>query len=174
MQLLLTTGAKALSAVGLSGMSAAATAAAGGNVAAGLQLAGTVLSTGAAVAGGVSAKQTADFNAAQLEEQGKAKLAEGSRLAELEDRNKRLVMSRARAVGATSGGGVDNSLLGAIEEEGTYRTLVAQWEGADAQAGLNNQASAQRTQGRSQRRAGYLTAFDTLMGGNSSLKEKYS
>jgi hypothetical protein len=186
MQLLLTAGAKALASVGLSGAAAGAagaTAAAGAATAGAtaamtgaqaLQIGGTVLSTGGAIAGGIAAKKSADFESDQLKAQGKAQLAEGSRRAELEDRQKRLVMSRARAVGATSGGGVDNSLLGAIEEEGTYRTLVANWEGEDALSGMNTQAAARRTTGRSKRTGGYLTAFDSLMSGGSSLMEKYS
>lgn len=138
-----------------------------------LQVGGTVLSTAGALAGGIAAKNAADFEAEQLEKKANTERAVASRKVAEQARQKELVLSRAKTVGATSGGGQDYNLLGDLEEEGTYRQLVALWEGENAAQGLQDQARASRAGGRARRTAGVMTAFDRLLGGANSLAEKY-
>lgn len=147
---------------------------AAGGVPAWLQAGGTILSTAGTIATGQAAKQSADFEAAQIEQRAQAEQATASYRAEEEQRQKRLVQSRARAAGAASGGGVSPMLAGAIEEEGMYRSLVAQWEGDEAAAGLRTQAKARRTEGRARRAGSYIDAGSTLLGGMRTLYDDYS
>lgn len=151
-------------------------AAAGTGLASTLQTVGTVLSMGGSLVAGSAAAANADFQAQQLEQKADLELATATRKAAEEDRQKELVISRARAVGAKSGGGVDYTLLGDLEEEGTYRTLVANWEGEEAARGLRAQAAATRTGGKAKRLGHTITAFDTLVGdigSSESLLSKY-
>ena len=166
----MTTGAKILG-LGAAGAGGAA-AAKGFTLAKALQIGGTALSAGGAIAGGVAGKASAGFQAEQLEARGKSELASSTYRAAEEDRQKRLVVSRARAVGA-SGGGRDFDLEGRIEEEGTYRQLMALWEGEDAMSGLNTQAEAARFGGRQAKRAGGIAAAGIAASGAYTLYENH-
>ncbi len=140
----------------------------------------TILSAGGAAVSGIGAIQSgnaqnaaAKYQAAQLEASGKAEQAAAQREAEEQRRQGRLMQSRARAVGAASGGGVDFELAGDIEEDGEYRALTALWEGEEAAKGRRAQASASRFEGKQAKKAGYLKASKTILGGGASLFEKY-
>lgn len=135
---------------------------------------GSVVSGVGAIQAGNAQKAAAEFQAKQLEAQGKAEAAAASLQAEQEDRQKQLVLSRARAVGAASGGGVDIDMLGQIEEEGTLRTLNATWEGQEAMKGRQTQAAAARMEGDLYKRAGFIKGATTLLGGGASFFEKYA
>lgn len=135
---------------------------------------GSVVSGVGAIQAGNAQKATADFQAKQIEAQGKAEAAAASLQAENEDRQKQLVLSRARAVGAASGGGVDVNMLGQIEEEGTLRTLNATWQGQEALKGRQTQAAATRVEGSMYKKAGFLKGATTLLGGGASFFEKYA
>lgn len=139
-----------------------------------------ILQTGAAVAGGVSTvagglaqKSAADFEAKQLEARGKSEMASASAQAAEERRRKELILSRARAAGAASGGGRDFGLEGAIAEEGTYRELLATFEGQEAMAGFESQASAARFGGRQAMRGATLRGISDTGFRLHSLKSKY-
>lgn len=138
-----------------------------------LALGGSAVSAAGSIQAGKAQAATAEFQAKQLEAQGRAERAAASLEASEEDRQKRLVMSRARAVAATSGGGQDINLLGEIEEEGTLRALNATWEGEEAAKGRKAQAAASRFEGGQYKRAGFLNATKTLLGGGASFYEKY-
>lgn len=135
---------------------------------------GSVISGAGAIAAGNAQKSAAEFQARQLEAQGKAEAAAASLQAEQQDREKQLVLSRARAVGAASGGGVDVNILGQIEEEGTLRTLNATWQGQEAMKGRQTQAAAQRMEGDAYKKAGFLKGATTILGGGASFFEKYA
>ena len=139
-----------------------------------LSAGGTAVSAIGAIQQGKSQQASANYQAAQLEAAGKAEQAASQREAEEERRQKRLMQSRARAVGAASGGGIDLELAGDIEEEGEYRALTALWEGTEAAKGRRAQAAASRFEGRQARKAGFLRAGRTILGGGASLYEKYS
>ena len=134
---------------------------------------GSAISAIGSIKAGQDQKALAEFNAKQLEAQGAAERAAASVEAENAAKEKRFLLSRARAVGAASGGGVDIGLLGDIEEEGTYRQMAAIWGGEEAAKGRKAQAAAQRFEGKMYKRAGLLEGAKTLMGGGSSFLERY-
>ena len=134
---------------------------------------GSVVSAAGSIASGNAQKATADFQARQLDAQATAERASASLEAEQEAKQKRLVASRARAVAAASGGGQDIGLLGEIEEEGTYRQMLATWGGEERAKGRQAQAAAARMEGKAFRRAGFLAGAKTLLAGGASFMERY-
>ena len=152
---------------------AALTAIKGAGLSTILSAAGTGISAIGAIQSGKAQNATAQYQAAQLEAAGKAEQATSQREAEEQRRQARLMQSRARAVGAASGGGIDLELAGDIEAEGEYRALTALWEGTEAAKGRQAQAGAARFEGQAAKKAGYLKAGSTILGGGASLYEKY-
>ena len=97
-------------------------------------------------------KQTADeFQAKQLDINAGQAQAAGQISAINQDRNTSLVLSRARAVAAASGGGASDPtiirLMANIAGEGAYRANVARYEGDTQARTMNMQAAALRYQG---------------------------
>jgi hypothetical protein len=168
-------------------MAAAGSLFKGVGLAQGLQIGGTILSTAGAINAGNAQRDASNFQAAQLEAAAKAEQAAAQRDAEQERKKITLLMSRARAVGAASGGGQDFNLLGDIAEEGEYNALIAQWQGNEAASGRRMQASASRMEGSAAQKAGRLKgsatllssaptftdAFDTIAGSSRTFREKY-
>lgn len=161
MQLLMTAGTKLV------------TAAKGLTFAKAASIAGTAVGAAAPIVAGQQQAAIARNEAAQLEARAKSEAATASRRAAEETRRTRIIASRAQAVGASSGGGRDLVLESAIEEEGTYRQMVALWEGEEVAAGLEAQADASRLSGRFSRRAGVLKGAAAGATGYASLREKY-
>jgi hypothetical protein len=106
---------------------------------------GSVVSAAGSIASGNAQKASADFQARQLEAQATAE----------------------------RGGGQDIGLLGDIEEEGTYRQMLATWGGEERAKGRQAQAAAARMEGKAYKRAGFLAGAKTLMAGGSSFMERY-
>lgn len=127
---------------------------------------------------GKAAKANAEAVAIQQERAGKAAQAESQREAIYERKKANYAQSRALALAAASGGGVDNptvqNLLGDIEEQGDYNVLASLYSG-DTDAELANlSAAATRREGRAYKRASYLNAGSTLLSGASSFYSKYN
>lgn len=135
---------------------------------------GTAVSAAGTISAGNSAAALGEWQAKQLVEKGKAEKAAASVEAENLAKQKRLVASRAQAVGAASGGGQDINLLGQIEEEGTLRSLMAIWRGEEAAKGRKIQAAAARFEGKAKKKASYLDAAGTLLSGGSTFYDNYS
>lgn len=144
-----------------------------GTTAGALQVGGTILSTAGAVKAGSDANSVAKWQAAQMEEQAKAEQAAASQEAENRRKDADLILSRARAVGAASGGGIDYNLMGDLEEEGAYRVGLAIAEGDERAKGRRLDAAATRAEGRMQKSAAFLKGGRTILGGTASLMEKY-
>lgn len=139
-----------------------------------LAIGGTIISTAGAIQSGKTQNAAAQYQAQQLEAQGKTERAVSQREAQEERRQKELALSRARVVGAASGGGQDLALLGDIEEDGELRALSALWQGEEAAKGRKNQAAASRFEGRQAKSAGLVKGLGTLMEGGTSFYEKYA
>jgi hypothetical protein len=139
-----------------------------------LMAGGTVLGAAGKLQEGNAAKAASRFEAAQLDAQANTERASGQRAAIEETRNAQLVQSRARAVGAASGGGVDAKLAGDLAQEGQYRSLLAMWQGDEAAIGREQQASAVRFDGEQAQKAGRIGAASTLLSGGSSLYERFA
>lgn len=151
----------------------AVTALKGAGLAKSLEIGGTILGGVGSIAAAGAASSAAAFEARQLEAQSKAEQAAAQREALEERRAARLVQSRARAVSAASGGGVDYELLGDLEEEGELRFQTAIWAGKERAASKRLAAEGARLDGRSRSTAYKLQAGQTLLGGTGSLMEKY-
>lgn len=147
---------------------------AGLTLAKGLAIGGTILSTVGAIQQGNAAQASANYQAQQLDAQAKTERAVAQRQANEERRQKELVISRARAVGAASGGGQDYDLLGDLEEEGEYRAATAMWEGEEAAKGRTNQANAARFEGKQAKKASRFKAAGTILGGATSFYDRFS
>ena len=134
---------------------------------------GALLSTASAIAEGNAQKAAANHAALQLDAQAKTERATAQRDMLEEQRRKRIIMSRARAVGAAGGGGQDIDLLSDIEEEGTQRALTAMWEGEERAKGREAQASGMRFEGTRRKRAGVIRGATTLLSGGASWLDTY-
>ncbi len=138
-------------------------------LATGLMAGGTLLSTVGAIKQGNDAKAIANYNALQQEAQGKAEFASKIQESKQANREKNLMLSRARAVGAASGGGIDIDLMGDIEEQGTMNEATLLWQGEEMRKGRNAQAAVSRFEGLQKKRASLFKAGSTLLTGGSAL-----
>lgn len=136
-------------------------------------IAGTAISAAGALESGRAAQSNANFQAAQMTQQAAQERAAGSRAAAEEARRKRLIQSRAMAVGAASGGGVDYRGIGEIEEEGEMRVLSALYEGEERGRGMDVGAAGKRFGGKAARAASQYRAVGTVLDGAASFYEKY-
>lgn len=128
-----------------------------------LQGAGAAVSAIGAIKAGKAQQAASNYQAAQLDAAAKTEAASSQRAAQEDRRQKELMISRARAVGAASGGGQDVALLGDIEEDGELRALTTLWEGDEAAKGRRAQAAASRFEGRQMKRAGYVRGGTTIL-----------
>ena len=142
-------------------------------IAAAASIASTVVSAGAAHSQGKSQQKIAEYNAQQIEAKGKAEQAEAIQEAKNEARKRDLMLSRARAVGAASGGGIDIDLMGDIAEEGELNKQTIIWSGEEARAGRSAQAATARFEGKQRRRASAFDTGSTLLSGGQSFYEAY-
>ena len=80
-----------------------------------------------------------------------------------EDRKKDRMHSRAVAIAAASGGGVDDpsivQALGELNAEGEYRVMSALWSGQNEAAGLQFRAEAARREGEAAFQIGVINAI---------------
>lgn len=130
-----------------------------------LSRAGMVLGAAGQIQAANQESAVADYNARQLEASATAERAAAAQRVKEEAKQGRLIMSRARAVAASSGGGQDIPLLGAIEEEATYRKYLAWWEGEERAAGREAQAAGVRFEGSQRARARRTDAFGGMVSG---------
>jgi len=102
----------------------------------------------------------AQFDAKQLERAAMNALAAAGREAHEEKRQAQLALSRAMAVagasGAAAASGTVQRVMAEIEDEGVYRSLMAIYEGREAERGLKLDARRRRREGRIARRFGNL------------------
>lgn len=159
--------------------------------AAGIQVVGTVLSAagqlkagGAAKRAGRERRKVSQFEARQLEQQAGQAVASAQRGAMEEQRRADLMSSRALALAASGGGGVDDptmvSLFSDIESEGAYRAGISLYQGEEEARKLKMAATAKRMEGEiaarggeEQQQAYNLAAMGSLIEGASSLYMKY-
>lgn len=134
---------------------------------------GGLVKTVGVIRQGIAEKKSAEFEAKQLVAAGKAEQAASTYRAADDIKQAALVASRARAVGAAGGGGLDLELISDIEAEGQYRSLTSLWEGEEARKGRKTQAAARRVEGKNAQTAGYIGGAATLIDTGTSLYDKY-
>ena len=139
---------------------------------------GTALNAVGSIQEGKAADKAAQFEAAQLEEQAKARYAQGTREAYESRRVGRIMESDARAAMAAGGGSTTDAgaieQLGKISAESDYESLAALYEGETAAAGLKKKAWARRKEGRAARRAGRTRALSTVITGGAAAYASYN
>lgn len=140
-------------------------------IAIGLAVAGTVVSAGASIYGGIKANEAAQLEGKQLIRQGKEEFAAAQRDA-LEARLQgKLLQSRQQAVAAASGGGAGTdapSIMKLMTETGErtdYAAQVAMYQGESKRRYYTDAASAARTGGQNSLIGSVLKAVGTLAGG---------
>jgi len=136
---------------------------------------------------GQQARAAGKFTADQLRQNAGQARASSQRQAYNVEEQSKMVMSRALAVAASSGGGASDpgviNIMAKIASEGAYRKAVALYEGEDAARRMGMQADAAEYEGQSiqanDRMHGFLqfaNAGVTMMGGKArqdSLRSKY-
>lgn len=143
-----------------------------------LMIAGTVVSTLGQIQAGNAARKSANFQAAQMNQQAGQERATGQRAAIEQRRTARLASSRATALAAASGGGATDptilNILGDIHTEGEYNALSALFGGEERARGLEMGAAAKVVEGKSAKQASIISAGSTLSTGiGESLMMKY-
>lgn len=114
---------------------------------------GSVLSGVGTIAAGAAEKQSADFEAAQMEQKAKEEVAASQRDAIAKRREGAILNSRAQALAAASGGGAGTDaptivkLMGQTAGQADYNAQTAMYGGYSRSAGLMDSAKARRMSG---------------------------
>lgn len=141
-------------------------------------IAGTAMTAAGTIAAGKAAKVAGDYEAKQLDIKAKEEQAAAQREGEQYQRQKKLALSKVQSLAAGSGfSATDASTLadiGDIEAYGTVQQQMAEYGGTSRRAGLQAQAEAARMEGRNKKRASYYDAASTILGGVSTLADRYS
>jgi hypothetical protein len=142
-----------------------------------LAIGGKVAGGFGSILGGFAKAKSLKGEAQQYEQNAGLERATSQREAMEERRQARLLNSRALAVAAASGGGVDDptvvNLMANIEGEGEYRALTALFNGEASARGLENQARAKRVSARNAKIGGVIEGVSSMLSAGSSLKERY-
>lgn len=138
--------------------------------------ASTVLTVAGAVRQGQQAKLDGQIKARELQEDANVRQAESQRQAIMLRRRGQFAASRARAVAAASGAGVEGTpevLIDRIGTQSDLNVLNALYEGDATARGLRSGARNARREGRAGERAGYYRAAGSAISGASSFYDKY-
>lgn len=138
---------------------------------------GVGMSAGAQAGAGRSAKRAANIQAQQLDIGAGQEIAASQHRAEEEQRQARLLASRAQAVAGASGAGASDptvlDTISGIAARGQYGAMVAMYEGEERARSLRNKGDAAIAEGKSQENAGYIRATSTLLQSGDSFYSKY-
>lgn len=139
-----------------------------------LMIAGSVVSAGSSILGGLYANDASKAMQKQYRHQANAERAVAQRQAVEERRNAERTESRALAVGAASGGGTletpgFSDIVGGINEQGYMNYMNRLWEGDTTAESLLYQGKIARAEGRQKKQAGFLNAATTLLNTGTSI-----
>ncbi len=138
-----------------------------------LMVLGTAMSVGGTLAQGKAAQQNANYQADQLRQAAKDEAVSSQMQAAEVMRQTKLMQSRARAVGASSGAGEYGGVIDEIGAEGEYRSLFALFNGERAATDRLNQANVSEWEGAQARRASRIGAASTLLQSGTTMAQKY-
>jgi hypothetical protein len=139
-----------------------------------MMIASTVLGAVGQRKEGKDIERANEFQAVQLDQNAGQSRAAGQREATEQRRQARLANSRLRAL--AGGGGADPTIVRLSQDiagEGELRALTAMYEGEERARGMETAATAKRMGGASAAQAGNIRSFGTILGGGSSLYDKY-
>lgn len=141
-----------------------------------LALIGSLVGAAGTVAGGVAAKNDANYEAKQMEMKAKEETAAATREAGQARTESELAMSRGQALAAASGGGAGSDaptilkLMSGLAGQGELNSQSALAGGFSRAAGLNDSAKARRAQGKSSFLGSVIGGFGQAAKGISSAK----
>jgi len=138
-------------------------------VGAALTAGSAAIGTVGAIQQGNAAMKSARYQNALAEKRADEERATASKKTAEMVRRGKLVASRARAVGAASGGGVDVDLAGDLEEETQRNALNAIWEGENRAQDLEQQGAEALYEGKNKKRASVIQAGTTLLSGAAGM-----
>jgi len=143
-----------------------------------LSVVGTALSAQGAKQQGQDIQQANIYQARQLEQNAGQAKASGQIEALNQGMQTSLMVSRARAIAAASGGGVSDptvvNIMSRIAGEGAYRENVARYNGDTRAREMNMQAQSLRFGGQQAVNAGNINSAATLMSGGANAYSMYS
>lgn len=126
---------------------------------------GSGMSFGSSVMSGNALKDSAEFQASQLEQKAGQTVASGLQAAKEERRQARLVQSKLTAANAAGGGSGDdvstNKLYSDIGGLGEYNALSKMFGAQEDANYLKDEAKAKRYEGKQAKTAGYLEGITT-------------
>lgn len=131
------------------------------------QIAAIAVSALAALNEGAQKRKLKNQEADSLRAAAMRRMAATSAEVSSEEKNKERMESRALAVAAASGAGVDDptvvNVIGDLNAEGMYRMMARLWVGQDEAAGLREAEYAARREGEAHLNAGYVKAITTVL-----------
>jgi hypothetical protein len=137
----------------------------------------TVLSAAQQAKQGKMQEEIAGRQASAREREGIARYAEGTRIAQEEIRQGRIMQSQARAAMASSGGVTTDPgavvQLGNIGAEAEYNALAALYSGKSAKTAADEDAAMMRYGGSMARRQARASALSTVLQGATSAYSSY-
>ena len=141
------------------------------------QVGGTAISAIGANEQGKAAKTEADYEANQLNQNANNQMASAEQKAEEQNLQTKYVLSNAAANAAAGGGAVTDPTVTTnmmtIAGRGQYRALTDLYQGQAAAQADTNKANADIFGGQQGQAAGQTKMYSTILGGASSLYDKY-
>lgn len=142
-------------------------------------LAGTVISAGSKIYGGMRQKASDDYAAAQLGQEAGQSVASGIQGSIEQTRRGNYVASNARARiaagGLTTTGTSALAVTGNIQGEAAYRSLTQLYQGEDRAQELGYRADMFRNEGDAAETAGWIGGISSVLtGGNSYMTMRQS
>jgi hypothetical protein len=139
-----------------------------------LMIAGTAVSAGSSILGGLYANSAGKAMQKQYKNQANTERAVAQRQGIKDHRESQLTESRAIAVGAASGaGGVEtegfSNIVAGINEQGYMNYMTSIWNGENKAQGLIYQGKIARAEGKQKKQAGFLQAATTVLSSASSI-----
>jgi hypothetical protein len=133
-----------------------------------LMIAGSVVSAGSSILGGLYANDASKAMQKQYRNQANTERAVAQRQAGKDADEGELAESRALAVMAASGGGgIETpggaSVVGGINEQSYMNYMTSIWNGENRAQGLIYQGKVARAEGRQKKQAGFLDAASTVL-----------
>lgn len=149
-----------------------------------ITLIGVAASVGGTVLSALGSIQQGRYQEAALKAQAQAQEARAQeeraaaqREAVRRGKEAAFILSRQQALAAASGGGAADStvlnLMATTAAEGQYQQQVAVYEGEARGRGLEYQAAIDRMQANAARKAGFINAGSSVLGGISSFARYY-
>lgn len=142
-----------------------------------VMVAGAALKAGGTIFSSNAQAKGLKKEALQLDRQAGLERATSQRDAMEQQRQARLLESRALAVAAAGGGGADDptvvNTIANIAGEGEYRALTALYNGEEQALGLEAEATARRKEAKNVKTAGMISAASSLFSSASSLSDRY-